>query len=74
MNKLKSIKTGSNLSTISLSQETKFWLSRSNITEKHAGIARSTFILIFSLTAAIIKNLLNETKTKERKSIVRLLC
>ena len=36
--------------------------SHLNFIEKHRGITTSTFVLIFSLSTAIVKNLLYETK------------
>ena len=44
--------------------------SHLNFIEKHTGLITSTFVLIFSLSTAIIKKLLYETK-KRKKNIIK---
>ena len=38
------------------------------------GIASASFTLIFSLTTGIVKKLLNITRKKKRKSMIKFLC
>ena len=49
-------------------------ISFTSIIGAPVGIASASFTLIFSLTTGIVKKLLNITRKKKRKSMIKFLC
>ena len=49
-------------------------ISFTSIVGAPVGIASASFTLIFSLTTGIVKKLLNITRKKKRKSMIKFLC
>ena len=49
-------------------------ISFTSIIGAPVGIASSSFTLIFSLTTGIVKKLLNITRKKKRKNMIKFLC
>ena len=49
-------------------------ISFTSITGAPVGIASASFTLFFSLPTGIVKKLLNITRIKKRKSMIKFLC
>ena len=49
-------------------------ISSASVIGVPVGIASASFTLIFSLTTGIVKKLLNITRKKKRKSMIKFLC